>query len=135
MCDMCMRESDDIFEDILIQHACTETNHKLELHYARAVSRVIKSSSVWALLLLCSGLIAMTDAHPAHSATKVNNGEHGYYHTRAAIMSSLSNLGVTYIDCMLMHSAMSDKTRRLESWRALVEAKEEGKVHSIGVSN
>ena len=36
---------------------------------------------------------------------------------------------------MLMHSAMSDRAHRLESWRALVEAKKEGKIRAIGVSN
>lgn len=50
-------------------------------------------------------------------------------------MSSLSNFGFTYIDCMLMNSAMSNKAQRLESWRALMEAKKEGKVRAIGVSN
>ena len=69
------------------------------------------------------------------SASKVANGEHGYYKTRAAVMSSLSNFGFTYIDCMLMNSAMSNKAQRLESWRALMEAKKEGKVRAIGVSN
>lgn len=36
---------------------------------------------------------------------------------------------------MLIHTAMSNKDLRLESWRALIDAKKQGKVRSIGVSN
>ena len=68
-------------------------------------------------------------------ATKVNNDEHGYDRTLAAIDDSLSVLGFTYIDLVLMHSAKSDKVQRLASWRALIEAKAQGKVRAIGVSN
>lgn len=40
-----------------------------------------------------------------------------------------------YLDFILIHSAMSDKERRLATWRALIEAKKQGKVKAIGVSN
>ena len=69
------------------------------------------------------------------TASKINNSEHGYDKTRAAITSSLATFKFDYIDCMLMHSDMSDKEQRLGSWRALVEAKSEGKIRVIGVSN
>ncbi|KAI0765177.1 Aldo/keto reductase [Fomes fomentarius] len=67
--------------------------------------------------------------------TKVNNGEHGFDATVAAVNDSLKTLGVDYIDSMLIHTAMSNKDLRLESWRALIDAKKQGKVRSIGVSN
>ena len=79
---------------------------------------------------------ALPSLKPASSsATKINNHEHGFDRTKAAINSSLSNFGFTYIDLILMHSAMSDKEQRLGSWRALIEAKAEGKIRAIGVSN
>ncbi|KAH9930456.1 Aldo/keto reductase [Epithele typhae] len=67
--------------------------------------------------------------------SKIGNSEHGYERTKAAVVSSLGNFKFAYIDLMLMHSAMSDKERRLGSWRALVEAKAAGQLRSIGVSN
>jgi len=67
--------------------------------------------------------------------TKINNSEHGYDLALAAVDDSLRQLGFGYIDYMLIHSAMSDKARRLDTWRALVEAKKQGKIRAIGVSN
>lgn len=40
-----------------------------------------------------------------------------------------------YIDLMLLHSPLAGKERRLEAWRALVEARNKGKLRTIGVSN
>ncbi len=48
---------------------------------------------------------------------------------------SLKKFGFNYIDLMLIHSAMSDKQHRLDTWRALIEAKKQGKLRAIGVSN
>ena len=69
------------------------------------------------------------------AASKIGNSEHGYEQARAAIASSLDNFKFDYIDLMLIHSPMSDKSRRLATWRALVEAKGAGKLRAIGVSN
>ncbi|KAH9851349.1 Aldo/keto reductase [Lenzites betulinus] len=67
--------------------------------------------------------------------SKVNNPEHGFDKATAAIDDSLKKFGFEYIDLMLIHSPLSDKERRLETWNALIEAKKQGKVHTIGVSN
>ena len=40
-----------------------------------------------------------------------------------------------YIDLYLVHSPLSGKKRRLETWRALIEQRNQGKFKSIGVSN
>ena len=69
------------------------------------------------------------------TASKINNGEHGYETALACVDDSLRNFGFDYLDCMLIHTAMSDKFSRLATWRALVETRKEGKVHTIGVSN
>ncbi|KAI0633831.1 Aldo/keto reductase [Trametes polyzona] len=67
--------------------------------------------------------------------SKINNPEHGYDSTLAAVDDSLKKFGFDYIDLMLIHSPLSDKERRLQTWKALIEAKKQGKVRSIGVSN
>ena len=70
-----------------------------------------------------------------YAASKIQNDEHGYEKTLAAVDDSLQKLGFEYLDYMLIHSAMSDTPTRLATWRALVDAKAAGKIRSIGVSN
>ncbi|KAI1785910.1 Aldo/keto reductase [Ganoderma leucocontextum] len=67
--------------------------------------------------------------------SKVDSKEHGAVITSKAIDDSLKNLGSGYIDLMLIHSPLSGKEKRLEAWKAFVAARNEGKVHNIGVSN
>ncbi|RPD73750.1 Aldo/keto reductase [Lentinus tigrinus ALCF2SS1-7] len=67
--------------------------------------------------------------------SKVDSPEHGFEKTLAAIDSSLKNFGFDYIDLMLLHSPLSGKERRLEAYKALIEARNQGKLRSIGVSN
>ena len=69
------------------------------------------------------------------TASKIQNEEHGYEKTLAAVDDSLKTFGFDYIDFMLIHSAKSDRDARLATWKALIEAKASGKVRSIGVSN
>ena len=40
-----------------------------------------------------------------------------------------------YIDLFLIHNPNSGKTLRLETYKALLECKEAGKLRDIGVSN
>ena len=40
-----------------------------------------------------------------------------------------------YFDLYLIHSPLSGKQTRLDTWRALIDAKKAGKIKSIGVSN
>ncbi|KAI0737582.1 Aldo/keto reductase [Daedaleopsis nitida] len=67
--------------------------------------------------------------------SKVDSGEHGYEKTLAAVDESLQRFKFDYIDLMLLHSPLSGKERRLEAWKALIEARNQGKLRSIGVSN
>jgi diketogulonate reductase-like aldo/keto reductase len=70
-----------------------------------------------------------------HSATKVNSRNHGYQKTLEWIDRSLTNFGMDYIDLFLIHDPLSGKERRLETWRAAIKARDDGKLRSIGVSN
>ncbi|KAF8148699.1 Aldo/keto reductase [Crassisporium funariophilum] len=67
--------------------------------------------------------------------TKVYSGNHGYQQTSAEVDKSLQKLGLSYIDLYLIHDPMSGKQKRLEAYKALLDAKEAGKVRSVGVSN
>lgn len=93
-------------------------------------------------------------------ATKIVSSDHGYDSTVRAVDRSLQKLGFgtsplhsllpshapphnpshhaissDYIDLFLIHNPNSGKTKRLETYKALLEAKEAGKVRSVGVSN
>ena len=65
--------------------------------------------------------------------TKLWNSDHGYAQAIKACDHSLAKLALDYIDLYLIHWPQPDK--RLDSWRALVELKKQGKCRSIGVSN
>lgn len=67
--------------------------------------------------------------------TKIPGRHHGYDDARASIRTSLQTLGVDYIDLHLIHWPNPSVGKFREAWRALVEAREEGLVKSIGVSN
>lgn len=40
-----------------------------------------------------------------------------------------------YLDLFLIHDPLSGSKKRLETWRALIKKRDEGKLRSIGVSN
>ncbi|EPQ52901.1 Aldo/keto reductase [Gloeophyllum trabeum ATCC 11539] len=67
--------------------------------------------------------------------SKIYDPEHGYESTLRAVQDSLDKFGFNYLDLYLIHSPLSGKTKRLETYKALLRAKEEGKLKSIGVSN
>ncbi|AUB31729.1 aldo/keto reductase [Spiroplasma floricola] len=64
--------------------------------------------------------------------SKIWNSHHSYDLAKQAIDEILKELELTYIDLLLIHWPTE---HRLECWKALEEAVEEGKVKSIGVSN
>lgn len=55
-----------------------------------------------------------------------------YETAKAAIDSSLNNMGLEYLDLYLLHQAMKDY---FSAWRAMEDAHKEGKLRAIGVSN
>ncbi|CCM04322.1 uncharacterized protein FIBRA_06493 [Fibroporia radiculosa] len=59
----------------------------------------------------------------------------GYAAAKASIARSLETCGLGYIDLYLMHSPIGGPTKRADSWRAILEARDEGKIRSAGVSN
>lgn len=67
--------------------------------------------------------------------TKVWNDNQGFDATLAAFDKSLGLLGLESIDLYLIHWPAPKKGLYLETWKALVRLKEEGRAKSIGVSN
>ncbi len=65
--------------------------------------------------------------------TKLWNSDQGYASAIRACDQSLAKLKLDYIDLYLIH--WPEPRRRLDSWRALVELRKQGKCRSIGVSN
>jgi len=65
--------------------------------------------------------------------TKLNPSNHGYKSAKLTLKESLQNLGLDYVDLFLIHAPHGGKN--VETWKALIELKEEGLVKSIGVSN
>lgn len=59
----------------------------------------------------------------------------GYAASKAAIAKSVDTCGLGYVDLYLIHSPIGGPQKRAESWKAVLEAKKEGKVRSVGVSN
>lgn len=73
--------------------------------------------------------------------TKLWNNNHSYEKAKAAIDESLTKLGLDYLDLYLIHWPNPVDIREnhieanAESWRAMEEAVEAGKLKAIGVSN
>jgi len=58
-----------------------------------------------------------------------------YDTARKAIRQSVKECGLGYIDLFLLHSPYGGKKARLESWRAVEDAINDGEVKTGGVSN
>jgi 2,5-diketo-D-gluconate reductase A len=67
--------------------------------------------------------------------TKVWNSEQGFDRTMRATEGSLKRLGLEQVDLLLIHWPCPAKDRYVETWRALIRLRAEGKARSIGVSN
>jgi 2,5-diketo-D-gluconate reductase A len=67
--------------------------------------------------------------------TKVWNDDQGHDQTLRAVEASLERLRLTQVDLCLIHWPTPVRDRYLDTWRALIRLREEGRVRSIGVSN
>jgi len=67
--------------------------------------------------------------------TKVWNEDQGYREAREAFERQLGRLGRDSVDLVLIHWPCPAKAQFVETWKALIDLRELGKVASIGVSN
>lgn len=67
--------------------------------------------------------------------TKIPGRLHGYDEAKESARTSLDNLGVDYIDLLLIHWPLPKVDKYIDTWRAMIDLQKEGVVRSIGVSN
>jgi 2,5-diketo-D-gluconate reductase A len=67
--------------------------------------------------------------------TKCFNDDHGYEQAGRALRASLDRLEMDFADLYLIHWPVPSRDRYVETWKAFIDAREEGLVRSIGVSN
>ena len=67
--------------------------------------------------------------------TKLWNDDQGFDSTLRAFDKSLKELGTDYVDLYLIHWPSAHRGKYRDTWKAFVRLKEEGRAHSIGVSN
>ena len=67
--------------------------------------------------------------------TKLWNGDQGYDAALRAIDASLQRLRMDYVDLYLIHWPAPGRDRYLDTWKALIRLRDEGRTRSIGVSN
>jgi 2,5-diketo-D-gluconate reductase A len=67
--------------------------------------------------------------------TKIPGRDHGYDEARESARGSLERLGLERIDLYLIHWPNPSVDRFVETFRAMVDLREEGLVRSVGVSN
>ncbi|OJF92414.1 aldo/keto reductase [Alkalibacterium sp. 20] len=73
--------------------------------------------------------------------SKLNNKNHGYDKARKTVQESLDRLDLDYLDLFLIHWPVVKgnggdwKQDNIDTWRALEELYDEGKLKAIGISN
>jgi 2,5-diketo-D-gluconate reductase A len=67
--------------------------------------------------------------------TKLWNGSQGFDRGLRACEKSLERLGLDHVDLYLIHWPAPKQDLYVDSWKALIRLREEGKATSIGVSN
>ena len=75
------------------------------------------------------------DREDVFITTKVWNTDHGYDETLRAFDKSTGLLGIDEVDLYLIHWPTPARDIYLDSWRALIRLREEGRARSIGASN
>jgi 2,5-diketo-D-gluconate reductase A len=78
---------------------------------------------------------AMVGREEVFITTKLWNERQGYDSALTAFERSLERLGLDYVDLYLIHWPAPAQDLYVDSWKALVRLREEGRVRSIGVSN
>ena len=67
--------------------------------------------------------------------TKLPNDQHGHDQTLASFEASVAALELDVVDLYLIHWPEPEQDRYVDSWRAMIRLRDEGRIRSIGVSN
>lgn len=99
----------------------TAVNYKNEPEVGEALRRAV-----------ADGIVERDDVR---ITSKIPGRHHGFDEAIASIDGSRAALGVERVDLQLIHWPMPRIDKWLDTWRGMIEARERGLVHSIGVSN
>ncbi|MEE2794716.1 MAG: aldo/keto reductase, partial [Pseudomonadota bacterium] len=77
----------------------------------------------------------LTETPDIFLQTKIWNASQGYDRTLKAADKCLDRLGRDHVDMLLIHWPCPEKGLFVETWKALIELRDQGKAKSIGVSN
>lgn len=67
--------------------------------------------------------------------SKLWNAHHGYDNALKGFEGSMARLGLDYLDLYLIHWPLPDHDQYVETWKALIRLRDEGRIRSIGVAN
>ncbi|QTX04039.1 aldo/keto reductase [Agromyces archimandritae] len=67
--------------------------------------------------------------------SKLWNDDHGYERALRAFDATMERIGLERLDLYLIHWPVPSQSLFVETWRALIRLRDEGRVRSIGVSN
>jgi diketogulonate reductase-like aldo/keto reductase len=67
--------------------------------------------------------------------TKLRGADQGFNETIAGLKGSLERLDLEYVDLYLIHWPLPRVNKYVDSWRAMIQLRDEGLIRSIGVSN
>jgi 2,5-diketo-D-gluconate reductase A len=67
--------------------------------------------------------------------TKLPNDAHGYEQALARFERSRQELGLEYVDLYLIHWPLPARDLYVDTWRALVQLQQDGRLRAAGVSN
>jgi len=109
------------------RHVDTAESYGNEIVVGRAIQRAMSE-----LGLKREEIFVTTKLWPGNM--QWGQPEKDFESTMTSFETSLSNLGLEYIDLYLLHTAFPTEAR-LEQWRALAELRNRGVVKFIGVSN
>lgn len=75
------------------------------------------------------------DRDDIYVTTKVWNDDQGYDATMAAFDASLDRLGIGHLDLYLIHWPCPRQDLYVDTFRAMIQLRDEGRLRSVGVSN
>lgn len=67
--------------------------------------------------------------------SKLDNQHHGYDEALRGFEDSMRKLDLTYLDLYLIHWPVPEEDKFVDTWRALEELHQQGRIKAIGVSN
>lgn len=114
-----------------------EETEKVALHAIKAGYRLIDSAQIYQNEAGLGKAIRSCGIprKELYITTKIWNAEHGYDSTLKSFEVSMKKLTAEYLDLLLIHWPAPKKNLYVETWKALISLKKEGRVRTIGVSN